>query len=395
MASRERTLPLWRARPWLLRHPWFVLGSLTVFALVAAFGNAWDLDWHVMIGRDTFWIPPHTMMYAAIALSGMLVAGVVLSGILADPAAAGPPTLLGLRAPLGLVVLGLGVVQMSLSAPFDDWWHRMYGVDVTIWSPPHLIGFTGALVMLAGLTIAVLAQRRPESPREGPGPLAAAVSAIRPGPRAIFWLTALLLALSVRWLTFLNSAALQLSWAEEPDPYAIVGPWVGWWILWASFAMSWTFVASARCWEDRPSWKLPLSVLLLTLVLRLAEHFVSAAGFALALPWGDQVLTDPFPFFLADLGLWISTGVLILPAFAVAAIARWGRAWSPRSMGLAGGVAWGALLALQFALLRVVFDFAPFWSAGHAIALAVGLAAGVLGGLIGAAQGEWLRRPRH
>src|SRR3954454_23061129 len=53
-------------------RPWRVIGMLLLLALVGAFGNAWDLFWHITIGRDSFWVPPHTMMYAAIALSGLI-----------------------------------------------------------------------------------------------------------------------------------------------------------------------------------------------------------------------------------------------------------------------------------------------------------------------------------
>ncbi len=28
---------------------------------------------------------------------------------------------------------------MITSAPFDDWWHNAYGLDVKILSPPHVV----------------------------------------------------------------------------------------------------------------------------------------------------------------------------------------------------------------------------------------------------------------
>src|SRR6478672_7751342 len=163
-------------------RPWRVIGALTVLALLGAFGNAWDLFWHIAIGRDSFWIPPHTMMYAAVALSGLIALAVVLGDTLrrADWLSA----MLRFRAPLGFFLLGLGVLQMLLSAPFDDWWHRRYGVDVSVWSPPHLIGFSGAVVMLCGVIIATTSERR----RALPLP--------RRQERALFLLLALLLALA-------------------------------------------------------------------------------------------------------------------------------------------------------------------------------------------------------
>src|SRR5262249_57555317 len=39
-----------------------------------------------------------------------------------------------------------GAFAMLASAPFDDWWHNAYGLDVKIISPPHMLlagGFFG------------------------------------------------------------------------------------------------------------------------------------------------------------------------------------------------------------------------------------------------------------
>src|SRR3954454_14554819 len=85
-------------------RPWRVIGMLLLLALVGAFGNAWDLFWHITIGRDSFWIPPHTMMYAAVALSGLIALAVVLGDTLRR--ADGLSLMLGFRAPLGFFLLG-------------------------------------------------------------------------------------------------------------------------------------------------------------------------------------------------------------------------------------------------------------------------------------------------
>ena len=45
----------------------------------------------------------------------------------------------GFRAPLGAWVCVLGCGAMLASAPFDDWWHDAYGLDVRIVSPPHIV----------------------------------------------------------------------------------------------------------------------------------------------------------------------------------------------------------------------------------------------------------------
>ncbi|MBA3943555.1 MAG: hypothetical protein H0X37_03225 [Herpetosiphonaceae bacterium] len=363
------------SRPATIRRTWLVIAVLLILALIGAFGNAWDLYWHIMIGRDTFWIPPHTMMYTSIALSGLIAAGTVLRDTLRDQGAVGQVRLLGFHAPLGYFVLGFGVLQMVLSAPFDDWWHRMYGVDVTVWSPPHLIGFSGATVMLVGLIILILTEQH--------------YFGVYSGMR--FWCLALVFALVVRWVTFLNSTSLALSWFLRPDGYAIVGPWAGWWVLWASLFMAWIFVASARCIKDRAPWHFPVAVCVLALVLRGFEFPVSAVGFRLILPWGTQTLHHPFrPLFDYDLGLWVTTIVLALPTIVLALLSRWEQPWSTRRFGLTGGLSWGFLLALQFLWARPVFHLVAFKVDVQLEVVLVALLTGAVGGLIGAYQGEWL-----
>ena len=63
----------------------------------------------------------------------------------------------GFRGPLGAFITAWGGVCMVTSAPFDNWWHSAYGLDVKILSPPHAllaIGIFaiefGTLTLLAG-----------------------------------------------------------------------------------------------------------------------------------------------------------------------------------------------------------------------------------------------------
>src|SRR5213593_2724860 len=46
--------------------------------LQAELGLAWDRQWHDLVGRDQFWIPPHIMMYTGIAGAGLIALCVVL-----------------------------------------------------------------------------------------------------------------------------------------------------------------------------------------------------------------------------------------------------------------------------------------------------------------------------
>ena len=62
----------------------------------------------------------------------------------------------GLRAPLGFFLAGWGGVAMLTSAPFDNWWHNAYGLDVKIVSPPHTLLILGIRAIDIGMLILVL-----------------------------------------------------------------------------------------------------------------------------------------------------------------------------------------------------------------------------------------------
>ena len=45
---------------------------------------------------------------------------------------------------------------MITSAPFDDWWHNAYGLDVKIISPPHMVLALGIVAVELGALILLL-----------------------------------------------------------------------------------------------------------------------------------------------------------------------------------------------------------------------------------------------
>src|SRR5205807_1765931 len=56
----------------------------------------------------------------------------------------------------GFRLAALGLVLVVLAAPIDDLWHRLFGLDVTLWSPPHLLALFGSAVSTLGcLLIAI------------------------------------------------------------------------------------------------------------------------------------------------------------------------------------------------------------------------------------------------
>ena len=64
---------------------------------------------------------------------------------------------LGFRAPLGAFIAAWGGIAMLTSAPFDNWWHAAYGLDVKIVSPPHTLLILGIRAVAVGVLFLILA----------------------------------------------------------------------------------------------------------------------------------------------------------------------------------------------------------------------------------------------
>ena len=62
----------------------------------------------------------------------------------------------GFRGPLGAFIAAWGGIAMLTSAPFDDWWHNAYGLDVKIISPPHMVLALGIGGVQLGALLLVL-----------------------------------------------------------------------------------------------------------------------------------------------------------------------------------------------------------------------------------------------
>src|SRR5207245_3133816 len=125
------------------------LWALLAAKLVGGWGVGWDIRWHLLIGRDSFWIAPHVMAYAAVAATAMISLGVLaLETWRARRGAPSPDavTVVGLAGTRGFHLAWWGIAIAILAAPIDDLWHRLFGIDVTLWSPPHLLGILGAVL---------------------------------------------------------------------------------------------------------------------------------------------------------------------------------------------------------------------------------------------------------
>jgi hypothetical protein len=146
------------ARSVVLDWAWHAYAVVAAAGMVVV-GLLWDISWHMSIGRDTFWTPAHLLIQGGGLLAGLS------SGLLAlhttfrgtPEAKASAVSFWGFRAPLGAWVCVLGCGAMLTSAPFDDWWHNAYGLDVRIVSPPHILLGLGMMGIVLGALLRTLA----------------------------------------------------------------------------------------------------------------------------------------------------------------------------------------------------------------------------------------------
>ncbi len=115
-------------------------------------GLYWDISWHIGIGRDTFWTPAHLAIQFGAVLTGLSCAYLILHTTFAGDLAAkeASVTMWGFRGPLGAFIAAWGGFCMLTSAPFDNWWHDSFGLDIKILSPPHVVLIVGIFAMGLG-----------------------------------------------------------------------------------------------------------------------------------------------------------------------------------------------------------------------------------------------------
>ena len=128
--------------------PWYIWSSVLAVTSTTV-GLYWDISWHIGIGRDTFWTPAHLAIQLGAVITGFSCAYLILHTTLAVTAASKENSvrIWGLRGPLGAFVAAWGGFCMLTSAPFDNWWHDSFGLDVMILSPPHVVLILGIFVM--------------------------------------------------------------------------------------------------------------------------------------------------------------------------------------------------------------------------------------------------------
>lgn len=148
-------------------------GTLPAFVMLAGTllslsGLTWDVDWHLDVGPDSFFTLPHLFIYSGGAIAGLTSLVMVLRTTAAQRNGHDPDPMVGGRAfkvlgvfaaPIGYLVGGIAAATFLLYGLYDEWWHGLYGFDVTVASPPHQGWLTSICVTMIGTAIVFAAAR--------------------------------------------------------------------------------------------------------------------------------------------------------------------------------------------------------------------------------------------
>src|SRR3954452_8383036 len=144
-AERETGMPAWASLPSML---------LGVSLLVAVLGMYWDISLHIDNGRDPGPLANPAHYLILVGLYGVFAAGVLAIALPKErPGKAAVRIKEDWYAPVGgLLIAACGGFAL-LGFPLDDMWHRLFGQDVTLWGPTHLMLFGGASMTLIGQAV--------------------------------------------------------------------------------------------------------------------------------------------------------------------------------------------------------------------------------------------------
>ncbi len=326
---------------------WAMLGSM----LLASWGLRWDIQWHQRIGRDSFWIAPHLMTYAGVTLLVFLSFGTLVAGTLRP--VHGRLRMFGLVGTPGVHLAAWGIALTVLAAPIDDLWHRLFGVDVTLWSPPHLLGLVGAAVN----TLACLVIAREVYPAGSRGKLVATLVAA---------------AMVYGTLRVASSQAFEFAQGEGGVAFHAYG-------ILGALLFPLALVPAARLTGLRA---VPLLVWIVAVLLRLSGELVAAAGFRLTQP------VSVFPAGTAGTSGWAvadSGMVLIAPLLPILVLVALDVRRRPLAASLGHGVMLFALVGWIETISPALGPITPGIAATLIALVLTGIAA-----LAGAVAGRWL-----
>ena len=140
--ERQTGLPGWAALPSAL------LGATLLIAVV---GMYWDVSLHIDNGRDPGPLANPAHYLILVGLYGSLLAGALSIALAPErPSRSAVHLGDGWWAPAGgLMIAACGAFALT-GFPLDDLWHRLFGQDVTLWGPTHLMLIGGGSLATLG-----------------------------------------------------------------------------------------------------------------------------------------------------------------------------------------------------------------------------------------------------
>jgi hypothetical protein len=129
------------------RPPWVAMPmALFIATLICAlFGFIWDVSLHIGKGRDPGPLANPAHYFILVGLFLLFIAGCMACVLPYDkPGASAVRITKTWYAPVGgILMAGCGLYAL-IGFPLDDIWHRIFGQDVTLWGPTHLMMIGGA-----------------------------------------------------------------------------------------------------------------------------------------------------------------------------------------------------------------------------------------------------------
>src|SRR5918996_4409873 len=211
---------LYENRRGLLTKFFLIYTLMAVGMALQIGGGKWDVTWHILQRPETFFTPPHAVLYAGVALT-VSAAGAGLYLKLRSRQKNGN---LLLSDPIFFAVVGS--TMQIIAGIFDFSWHNTFGFDGLL-SPPHAL-------LVSGMVINSLAAAKG---------ITTILNQVQRSPTRIIAIGALALSLAVLWMCSVALMDLYTyPWSEgehfnfNPDPqmaalgatigYPLVGPFV-------------------------------------------------------------------------------------------------------------------------------------------------------------------------
>ena len=139
-----RGRPGWAALPMALSF-----GSL----VLALLGMYWDISLHITRGRDEGPLANIAHYPILFGLFGLFAAGALAMVLPTERLPGSVRITRDWYAPTSGILLAAAGFYALLGFPLDDVWHRIFGQDVTLWGPTHLMLIGGAGLSLVALAL--------------------------------------------------------------------------------------------------------------------------------------------------------------------------------------------------------------------------------------------------